>query len=76
MRISFFNAPNAWEPDAVGSFRSFFKFWIVTADLRMAHTHTAPKTYSCLAVIAICFAVTFPFLTASYFNTATLQTVC
>ncbi|EME38819.1 hypothetical protein DOTSEDRAFT_66810 [Dothistroma septosporum NZE10] len=65
----FFNAVNAYS-DPAGFYRSFAFFLVFMALLCLLYTIAALRTNICLVVILLCFTVTFPCLTASYFYAA------
>jgi len=65
----FFNAVNAYD-NADGFYNSFAMFLIAMALLCFFYTIAALRTNICLVLILLCFTVTFPCLTASYFYAA------
>ncbi|KAK3676668.1 hypothetical protein LTR78_003443 [Recurvomyces mirabilis] len=65
----FYDAVNGY-PTAAGFYDSFAFFLIFMAVLCLAYTICALRTNICLVLILLCFTITFPLLTASYFAAA------
>ncbi|CAK1361529.1 Protein alcS [Cercospora beticola] len=66
----FFNVINGYNDDSPAFYRSFAMFLMWMAVLCLLYAIAAIRTNICLVAILLCFVVTFPCLTASYFYAA------